>query len=92
MVTREVEKGVLKCHRYWPDGDIGASQSYGSITVTLTAVEPKDTFTQRHFAIALGDAKPRTIMQLCFDSWPDHVRVVVTQKAQQMGEAHLLTS
>ncbi|ORE04029.1 hypothetical protein BCV72DRAFT_313911 [Rhizopus microsporus var. microsporus] len=34
MLTNEEELNKIKCHRYWPS-TVGASQNYGSITVTM---------------------------------------------------------
>lgn len=72
MVTREVERGILKCHRYWPDEE-GSTLAFAQISVKLVKQETQSTFTQRTFEVTFGDSPLRTVTQLCFESWPDHV-------------------
>ena len=49
MLTTVVERGRVKCHKYWPDLD--NTVLYGSISVTCTREENKDSFSYRDFTL-----------------------------------------
>mmetsp|Transcript_6731 Transcript_6731/g.19984 ORF Transcript_6731/g.19984 Transcript_6731/m.19984 type:complete len:2097 (+) Transcript_6731:91-6381(+) len=77
MLTREVEKGQTKCHRYWPDavadseGTAAQPQlAYRDIVVCIEATDVCDTHTVRQFSVHYR-GQSRTVRQFCFVGWPD---------------------
>lgn len=74
MVSTEIEKGVVKCHPYWPEkeGDEGTVK-YAHIHITLTRSLANDAYVIRRFTVTntqLGES--RAVWQLQYTSWPDH--------------------
>eukprot|EP00049_Salpingoeca_infusionum_P015791 m.309989 g.309989 ORF g.309989 m.309989 type:complete len:732 (+) comp15947_c0_seq2:264-2459(+) len=69
MVTNEVEKDRLKCHRYWP-AEEGTIQ-FGNVFVTPRGSEVHPTFVKRTFEVKAG-AEVREVMQVQYTAWPDH--------------------
>lgn len=79
MVTHEVEKGRLKCHRYWPDPTSNPPTDrldYGDVSVAHVSSQPHEHFVVRTFLVRQG-AEERTIKQFAYTSWPDHVRCLL---------------
>jgi protein tyrosine phosphatase len=82
MVTHEVEKGKMKCHRYWPDPTSSPPvkrMQYGQITVSHLQSVPHKHFVVRTFDISFGD-EVRTIKHFAYTSWPDHGVPLTTQE------------
>lgn len=74
MVTNEVERGRIKCHRYWPDPAHGGPEkmSFGQhIEVVHKSSEEKPDWTVRRFGVKFN-GKERTITHIMYTSWPDH--------------------
>ncbi|XP_041452819.1 receptor-type tyrosine-protein phosphatase beta-like [Lytechinus variegatus] len=69
MLTQLVEKGKIKCHQYWP-ADYNPV-TYGSIQVSLQAIQQYDHWVIREFSVAQGN-EIRKLTQYHFMSWPDH--------------------
>jgi len=73
-VTREVESGVLKCHRYWPDPHGEPPQKtvvLGGVTITHLEHDQNDVFVTRNFKIS-KDGVERELAQYSYEAWPDH--------------------
>ena len=71
MLTTVVERGRVKCHKYWPDLD--STVLYGSISVTCTKEEHKDSFSFRDFTLVeVESGTERLVSQMQYLSWPDH--------------------
>ena len=71
MLTTVVERGRVKCHKYWPDLD--NTVLYGSISVTCTKEEHKDSFSFRDFTLVeVESGAERLVSQMQYLSWPDH--------------------
>lgn len=74
MVTHEIEKNRLKCHRYWPDPTSTPpvkKLQYGSIFVTHISSVPHKNFTVRTFDVEQA-GEVRRIKQFAYTAWPDH--------------------
>ena len=87
MLTREVEKGVTKCDRYWPTAAIA---TYGAVRVNPCGVwrDASGQITLRRFRIAFGvddddvaaaavvphagGAAWRDVYHFQYLGWPDH--------------------
>ncbi|KAM9771865.1 receptor-type tyrosine-protein phosphatase beta isoform 2-T2 [Syngnathus typhle] len=71
MVTQCVEKGRVKCERYWPCYDETAY--YGELLVQMTSESVLPEWTVRDFRISpeRGGA-PRAVRHFHFTVWPDH--------------------
>ena len=64
MLTTVVERGRVKCHKYWPDLD--TTLLYGSISVTCTREENKDSFSYRDFTLVeVETGTERLVSQVC---------------------------
>lgn len=72
MLTTVVERGRVKCHKYWPDLD--STVMYGSLSVTCTREEKRDSFAYRDFTLIHADLpeEGRVVTQMQYLSWPDH--------------------
>jgi protein tyrosine phosphatase len=51
MVTKEVERGRVKCFRYWPDLD--EEQIYGALAVKTVKEQANEDFISRQFQLRL---------------------------------------
>ncbi|GMS85421.1 hypothetical protein PENTCL1PPCAC_7596 [Pristionchus entomophagus] len=71
-LTKCVEKGRDKCHRYWPDKDC-LSLLYGDIEVTLLTESESPDLIVREFRLTplSAPATARTITHLHYTTWPD---------------------
>lgn len=71
MLTTVVERGRIKCHKYWPATD--ETVLYGSVSVTCTRDESHDSFAFRDFTLTHADCdQTRVVTQMQYLSWPDH--------------------
>jgi protein tyrosine phosphatase len=88
-VTREVESGTLKCHRYWPDPTSEPPQKVvllGQIEVEHIKTESKANFITREFELRKGSGKLR-VVQFSYESWPDHGVPLTTREFLQFRQA-----
>jgi protein tyrosine phosphatase len=73
MTTREVEKNVLKCHRYWPESDV-KKVGFGILQVEHLSTASHTYHIERRFRVTCdGQEGSLEVTQLCYQSWPDHV-------------------
>ncbi|KAE9554287.1 hypothetical protein FO519_002521 [Halicephalobus sp. NKZ332] len=72
MITKEVERGKVKCVRYWPElGEELESGFYGEIKVKNIMEELDENFIRREFEISKKDEKRKVLhFQLLF--WDDY--------------------
>ncbi|CAJ1055778.1 receptor-type tyrosine-protein phosphatase beta-like [Xyrichtys novacula] len=83
MVTQCVEKGRVKCDRYWPlDQD---SLYYGDLIVRMTSESVLPEWTIREFNICSEDQLGlcRLVRQFHYTVWPDHGVPETTQSLIQ---------
>lgn len=88
-VTREVEKGVLKCHRYWPDPTSEPPQKMvliGQIEVEHMSTITKDTYVVRKFKLQKGGDQ-LIVQQFSYEVWPDHGVPVTTREFLDFRDA-----
>lgn len=70
MMTRLEERMRKKCDQYWPTR---GSETYGLMTVTITATQELATYSIRTFQLSrTGRNESREIKQVQYTSWPDH--------------------
>merc|ERR1712008_434310 len=70
-LTTIVERGRIKCHKYWPD--IGVTSDFGLLEVTCIKEDTGDNFVFREFSILLKETdEVRQVTQMAYLSWPDH--------------------
>ncbi|XP_022093941.1 tyrosine-protein phosphatase 10D-like isoform X2 [Acanthaster planci] len=69
MVTQLVEKGRVKCHKYWPS--LEKPVYFGNILVTLLSEVKLQLWTVREFMIEKGE-KRHQVRHFNFTAWPDH--------------------
>ncbi|TPX64214.1 hypothetical protein SpCBS45565_g06071 [Spizellomyces sp. 'palustris'] len=78
MLTREEERGRIKCHRYWPsqEGEESEFENIGGILVKLVQEQilSGGDVILRQMEITTGNdrEKKRRVWQLHFLAWPDH--------------------
>uniref|UniRef100_UPI00358EB397 tyrosine-protein phosphatase non-receptor type 11-like isoform X1 n=1 Tax=Myxine glutinosa TaxID=7769 RepID=UPI00358EB397 len=72
MTTREVERGKVKCVRYWPE--LGVEKEFGMLRVGLVDEIAKREYTLRELSLQhIGfPTAVRTIWQYQYKAWPDH--------------------
>merc|ERR1719510_2868898 len=71
MLTTIVERGRIKCHKYWPDE--GATIEFGLLAVTCTNENVGENFVFREFSIQHTESEEvRQVTQMAYLSWPDH--------------------
>ncbi|UYV61017.1 PTPN3 [Cordylochernes scorpioides] len=72
MVTTLLEKGRVKCHKYWPD-PVGSWQDYGPLRVTCRQQEVTSSFAFREFTLAHQTLEEeRHVSHMQYLAWPDH--------------------
>lgn len=82
MVTNEIEKNRMKCHRYWPDPTSSPpvkKNQYGAVFVTHLNTVPHKHFMVRTFEVEFEGEK-RNLKQFAYTSWPDHGVPLTTQE------------
>ena len=73
MLTTIVERGRIKCHKYWPD--VGDTTHFGQLAVTCINEDIRENFVFREFSIQNLDSETeevRQVTQMAYLSWPDH--------------------
>ncbi|XP_073703352.1 receptor-type tyrosine-protein phosphatase beta [Garra rufa] len=83
MVTQCVERGMVKCDRYWPIDN--EPLYYGDVVVQLLSEKILPEWTIRDFRISCeGQMRyPRTVRQFHYTIWPDHGVPETTQSLIQ---------
>ncbi|KAI5632953.1 protein-tyrosine phosphatase domain-containing protein [Phthorimaea operculella] len=73
MTTKEMERGKVKCERYWPD--LHKTEVFGKkYSVHNEAESSTQDYTLRRFLVSRTDepSNKRTIYHFHFTAWPDH--------------------
>lgn len=71
MTTKEIERGKVKCERYWPE--LNKTDVYKKYTVFNEFESSTPDYTLRRFLVSRkDDATKRTIYHFHFTAWPDH--------------------
>lgn len=88
-VTREVEGGTLKCHKYWPDPNSDTPQKIallGQIEVEHVETTANEIFITRKFKLRKG-GEERNVTQFSYEVWPDHGVPVTTREFLSFRDA-----
>ncbi|XP_076359400.1 protein tyrosine phosphatase Meg isoform X1 [Tachypleus tridentatus] len=71
MVTTLMERGRVKCHKYWPE--LYDTVEYGRLQVTCLVEVESPSFVQREFTlIHIESSEERHITHMQYTAWPDH--------------------
>ncbi|CAG9091930.1 unnamed protein product [Plutella xylostella] len=71
MTTKEIERGKVKCERYWPE--LGKSETIKNLTVSNEEESSTQDYTLRRFKVMKeGSVEGRSILHFHFTAWPDH--------------------
>ncbi|OWR44855.1 tyrosine-protein phosphatase corkscrew [Danaus plexippus plexippus] len=71
MTTKEIERGKVKCERYWPE--LNKTEVIKKYTIFNESESSTQDYTLRRFLITKKDeTKKRTIYHFHFTAWPDH--------------------
>ncbi|XP_014356953.2 tyrosine-protein phosphatase non-receptor type 11 [Papilio machaon] len=72
MTTKEIERGKVKCERYWPD--LNKTEVFKKYTIFNESESSTPDYTLRRFIVTKKDEsdKKRTIYHFHFTAWPDH--------------------
>lgn len=71
MTTKEIERGKVKCERYWPE--LHKTEVYKKYTIYNEFESSTPDYTLRRFVVTKKDeAAKRTIYHFHFTAWPDH--------------------
>ncbi|XP_052810161.1 tyrosine-protein phosphatase 10D-like isoform X2 [Mya arenaria] len=68
MLTKLVEKGRIKCDKYWPD--VNEPVYYGDLVVSITSESNLSDYTLRIFEIKMK-GEQRSVRQFAYLKWPD---------------------
>lgn len=72
MTTKEIERGKVKCERYWPD--LNKTDVIKKFTIFNESESSTPDYTLRRFLVTKKDEPnvKRTIYHFHFTAWPDH--------------------
>ncbi|KAL3187982.1 hypothetical protein MRX96_024333 [Rhipicephalus microplus] len=71
MLTTLVERGRIKCHKYWPD--LYETDTYGHLQVSCVRQKETPSFAFREFTlINTQNREERHITHMQYLAWPDH--------------------
>ncbi|XP_053600514.1 tyrosine-protein phosphatase corkscrew [Plodia interpunctella] len=72
MTTKEIERGKVKCERYWPD--LNKTEVLKKYSIYNESESSTQDYTLRRFAVTKNDEPnaKRTIYHFHFTAWPDH--------------------
>ncbi|XP_068923170.1 FERM and PDZ domain-containing protein 2 [Petaurus breviceps papuanus] len=71
MMTKEIEDGFIKCHRYWPVS-LNKPLELQNYIIALENYEILETFTVRVFKMVKKTGSVHFVHQIQFINWPDH--------------------
>ncbi|KAK2518754.1 Frmpd2, partial [Columba livia] len=72
MMTKEVELGQVRCHRYWPEAPHGSTE-LANFHLRLDSYQILDYFIVRTIVMTNKQTEEkRIISHLQFSTWPDH--------------------
>ncbi|KAJ9531782.1 hypothetical protein QJQ45_021935 [Haematococcus lacustris] len=74
MLTNVTERGIVKCHPYYPDkpGDNLTPGKDIQVACLSSAQHHDGQITDRSLQVRVGTGPPVMVRQLCFHAWPDH--------------------
>ncbi|XP_013186983.2 tyrosine-protein phosphatase non-receptor type 11 [Amyelois transitella] len=72
MTTKEIERGKVKCERYWPD--LNKTEVLNKYAIFNESESSTQDYTLRRFVVTKTDEPnaKRTIYHFHFTAWPDH--------------------
>ncbi|KAM3968122.1 protein tyrosine phosphatase non-receptor type corkscrew [Aphomia sociella] len=72
MTTKEIERGKVKCERYWPD--LNKTEVIKKYSIFNESESSTQDYTLRRFVVTKKDEPntKRTIYHFHFTAWPDH--------------------
>lgn len=72
MTTKEIERGKVKCERYWPE--LNKTEVIKKYTIYNESESSTQDYTLRRFIVTKKDEpnEKRTIYHFHFTAWPDH--------------------
>ncbi|CAG4985001.1 unnamed protein product [Colias eurytheme] len=72
MTTKEIERGKVKCERYWPE--LNKTEVIKKYTIYNESESSTQDYTLRRFVVTKKDEPDvkRTIYHFHFTAWPDH--------------------
>ncbi|CAK1578848.1 unnamed protein product [Parnassius mnemosyne] len=72
MTTKEIERGKVKCERYWPD--LNKTEVIKKYTIFNESESSTQDYTLRRFLVTKKDEPnvKRVIYHFHFTAWPDH--------------------
>ncbi|XP_034825195.1 tyrosine-protein phosphatase non-receptor type 11 [Maniola hyperantus] len=72
MTTKEIERGKVKCERYWPE--LNKTEVIKKYTIFNESESSTQDYTLRRFVVTKKDEPnaKRTIYHFHFTAWPDH--------------------
>lgn len=72
MTTKEIERGKVKCERYWPD--LNKTEVIKKYAIFNESESSTQDYTLRRFQVTKKDEPEakRTIYHFHFTAWPDH--------------------
>jgi len=71
MLTKDIENGVVKCAKYWPEE--AASITFGTFDISCVKCITEESVTQRWLEIKKhGTSEQRVVLQIQYTGWPDY--------------------
>ncbi|XP_043836002.1 FERM and PDZ domain-containing protein 2 isoform X1 [Dromiciops gliroides] len=71
MMTKEMEDGIIKCHRYWPIS-LNKPLELQNYIIALENFQILETFTIRVLKMVKKTGSVHFVHQIQFINWPDH--------------------
>lgn len=72
MLTTTVERGRVKCHQYWPEGE--ETLTFGDLEIVCTKIRDfSPSYIYREMYVTeTKSLRSRVVVQLQYIAWPDH--------------------
>ncbi|XP_020917799.1 tyrosine-protein phosphatase non-receptor type 4 isoform X2 [Exaiptasia diaphana] len=72
MLTTTVERGRVKCHQYWPEGE--DTWTFGNLEIICTKIRDfSPSYVYREMYVTDNKSlRSRVVVQLQYLAWPDH--------------------